>query len=156
MQVAASGIRPYLSGWYNKAFIPAFEMLDGKPNEDRSENGYLIAKEKHAGLTTKQLAEKTKQVFGGIKPGSRELLGTYLYPLSNQGIVDFVKSEINGKYNIYFPVEEGNIYSIFDDSSSASNNLNLKVLHPERFPSKNFLKEQFRILSRRSSDGGVF
>jgi hypothetical protein len=137
MQVAASGIRPYLSRWYNEAFVPRFEALGGKPNEDRTEDGHLIAKEKHAGLTTEQLAEKTKQVFGGFKPTSKELLNKYLYPLCNQGILDFVKSEINGKYNIYFPVEEGNLYSIFDDSSD----LKLKVSHPERFPSKNFLKE---------------
>jgi hypothetical protein len=126
MQVAASGIRPYLSRWYNEVFIPAFEVLGGKPKEERSETGYLIAKEKHASLTTEQLAEKTKQVFG-FKPSSKELLNKYIYPLCNQGILDFVKSEINGKYNIYFPVEGGNIYSIFDDATSASNNNSLKL-----------------------------
>jgi hypothetical protein len=159
MQVAASGIKPYLSRWYNERFVPAFEELDSKPNEDISENGIVIAKEKHVGLTTEQLANKIKQL-DGYKPSSKELLEKYLYPLCNQGILDSVKSEINGKYNIYFPVEEGNLYSIFDDTSSsasASGNLKLKVSQHERFPSNNFLKEQFRILSRRSSnDGGVF
>jgi hypothetical protein len=109
MQIDASGLRPYLSRWYNGVAIPSFDELGGKTNEDRLEDGHhLIAKEKHVGLTTEQLAEKTKEVFDGFKPSSK-----YLYPLCNQGIVDFVESEINGKHNIYFPVEEDNIYSIF-------------------------------------------
>jgi hypothetical protein len=128
MQVAASAIRPYLSKWYNDGFIPRFKALDGNPNEVRSEDGgdHVIAKEKHAGLTTEQLAEKTKEVFG-FKPSSKQLLDKYLYPLINQGVLDYVKSEINGKYNIYFPVEEGNLYSIFDDDDTR---LKLKVSDP--------------------------
>jgi hypothetical protein len=157
MQVAASGIRPYLSRWYNERFIPAFEELDGKPNEDISDNGIVIAKEKHVGLITEQLANKIKQL-DGFKPTSKELLEKFLYPLRNHGVIDFVKSEINGKYNIHFPVEEGKLYSIFDDaysSTSAHDGLKLKLTNPEKFPNKNFLKEQFRTLSRHYSNDGV-
>lgn len=38
-----------------------------------------------SGVTTEQLAEKTKQVYGGLKPSSGDLLNKYLYPLINQG-----------------------------------------------------------------------
>src|SRR5207244_326010 len=99
MERAASGIRPYIATWYNRVFIPAFEELDGKPNEDRNEDGILIAKEKCAGLTTEQLAEKTKEVFGGQKLGSKELRDKYLYPLINQGVIDQIRSELNRSRN---------------------------------------------------------
>jgi hypothetical protein len=156
MQVAASGIRPYLTKWYNEKFIAAFTDLHGKPNEDTTDSGVTIAREKYVGLTTEQLANKIKEL-DGYKPSSKELLEKYLYPLVNQGVLNSVKSEINRKYNIFFPVEQDNtdnsinkLYSIFDDSST----LRLKIPDADKFPTKNFLKEQFRTLSKRSSDGG--
>ena len=52
---------------------------------------------------------------GARKPNSEDLLKHYLYPLLNLGIIDKVKSTIDGKANIYFPVEEGNINTLFSD-----------------------------------------
>jgi hypothetical protein len=139
IQVAASGIRPYLTKWYNEKFIRAFADLHGKTNEDITDSGVTITREKYVGLTTEQLANKTP------------------YPLVNQGVLNSVKSEINRKYNIFFPVEQDDtnnsinkLYSIFDDSST----LTLKIPDADKFPTKNFLKEQIRTLSKRSSDEG--
>jgi phosphopantetheine adenylyltransferase len=164
MQVGASGNRPYLVDWYNKKFIPIYQKLEGKPNEDTDEDtGKVIAKEKRAGLTTKQLSERIKADFGGPKLGTKELHDKYLLPLINQGIVDHIESEINKREHIYFPVEEeggGNLFHIFDDSGSSNSsnskdgatyhNLRLKVPDPSIFPSKTFLYSQFRILSKQS------
>jgi hypothetical protein len=149
MQVGASGVRPYIAKWFNDVFIPAFRDLGDKPNEDKDdETGtIIIKKEKHVGLTIEQLAEKAKEILGGQKLSSGELRNKYLYPLINQGIIDKVQSEINGSQNIYFPVEEeGNIFSIFEDPD----NPKLKVSNPDIFPSKSFLKEEFRILSKHN------
>lgn len=66
-------------------FIPAFKELDGKPNELTTDIGSTWIKERYVGVTTEQLAEKTKQVYGGLKPSSGDLLNKYLYPLINQG-----------------------------------------------------------------------
>ncbi len=145
MEIGASGIRPYIADWFNNGFTIAYKELDGYPNVDKDENGNVLAQEKRPGLTTEQLAEKTKQFFNVSKPSSQAILYKFLYPLINQGIINKVKSEIDGRQNIYYPVdEEGNLFSMFDDNKD----LRLKVSDPGIFPSKNFLKKQFRILSK--------
>lgn len=85
MERAASGVRPYIANWFNDVFVPAFQNLDGKPNALIDEDDHILIKERHVGVTTEQLAEKTKKVYGGLKPSSGDLLAKYLYPLINQG-----------------------------------------------------------------------
>src|SRR2546427_4568745 len=98
MERAASGVRPYITNWFNDVFAPAFRDLDGEPNELRNDDGSLQNKERYVGVTTEQLGEKTTKVYGGLKPSSGDLLNKYLYPLINQGIVDKVPSEIDKRY----------------------------------------------------------
>jgi hypothetical protein len=161
MQVGASGVRPYIVNWYNKVFVPTIKDLDGKPyaeiktddDDDKPTSGVdgkpiVIAKEKHIGVNTEQLALKTKEVFKGAKPSSKELRDKYLEPLVNLGVLDKVQSEIDRRENIYVPVEEGNLFHVFDDDN---NNLRIKVSSPELFPSKNFLKEQFRTFVKKNA-----
>jgi hypothetical protein len=152
MQVGATGIRPYVVTWYNQVFLPCFNSLGGIPYKDIvvGDDGKVItiAEEKHVGVNTEQLAEKTKDVLGGSKLGSKELHGKYIYPLINQGVLEEVQSEIDKRRNIYFPLDEGSIFSVFED-------LHVKVSNPSIFPSKTFLKEQLRILSKYSPQGGV-
>jgi hypothetical protein len=153
MERGASGVRPYLSKWFNDVFIPAFKDLGRKPNEltDYDNGGIILIRERHVGLTTEQLAEKTKKVYGGSKPSSKEILDKYIYPLLNQGLIDGITSEVNRKYKILFPVEEENISTIFEDPD----NPKLKVPSPDIFPSKNVLKVEFGILSERYVGEGV-
>jgi hypothetical protein len=159
MQVGAGGSRPYIVNWYNKVFVPGFKDLGGKPNEkiktddeDKPILGVdgkpvLIAKERHIGVNTEQLALKTKEVFKGAKPSNKELRDKYLEPLVNLGVLDKVQSEIDRRENIYLPVEDGSLFDIFVDDET---NLRIKVLTPEQFPTKNFLKEQFRTFVKRT------
>ncbi|MGB6530068.1 MAG: hypothetical protein WBF33_18340 [Candidatus Nitrosopolaris sp.] len=145
MERAASGVRPYLVNWFNDVFIPAFKDLDGYLNELRNDAGFLLVKEKYVGVTTEQLAEKTKLVYGGLKPSSGDLLNKYLYPLINQGIVDKVPSEINKKYNLFFPVETttsgSNIFALFQDPDD----IRLKAPSRDAFPTKNLIEDSIRI-----------
>jgi len=97
MERAASGVRPYIANWYNDVFIPAFKDLDDKPNESKDEDGNIISKERYVGVTTEQLGEKTKKVYGGLKPSSGDLLTKYLYPLINQGIVNVSYVNVRGQ-----------------------------------------------------------
>ena len=159
MKVGASGVRPYLVSWYNKVFVTAIKDLDDKPNEDKNENsGTFYCKGKACWRNYRTASgRKTKQVFGGTKPSSKELRDKYLYPLINQGVIDQVPSELDRRGNIYLHVEEGNLFSMFGDSTIANvANPKLKVPSPDVFPSKNFLKEQFRISLEKNADEGVF
>ena len=153
MERAASSLRPYVAKWFSNVFLPTFKNQDGRPNEQKDEWGNIIAKEIHVGVTTEQLAEKTKEVLGGIKPSSGELLNKYIYPLINQGIIDKIQSQINGKFNIFFPVEEvedGKIFSLFEKAEVAK----LKVFNPELYPTTDRIEESFRsLLGRYSNDG---
>lgn len=151
MERAASSVRSYIVKWYNEVFIPTFKDREDKPNELK-EDGIIIAKERHVGVTTDQLAEKNKKVFGGIKPSSGELLNKYLYPLINQGIVDKAQSQINGRFNIFFPVEEvedGNIFSLFENVDVPK----LKISNPSLYPTTDLIEESFRFLLGRYSNG---
>jgi hypothetical protein len=143
MEIAASGVRPYIANWFNDVFISAFKDLDGKPNESKDKFGNTIIKERYVGVTTDQLAEKTKTVYGGLKPSSGDLLNKYLYPLLNQGIVDKVQSEINGKYNLYFPVETtgSNIFALFQDPDD----IRLKAPIRSAYPTKNIIEDSIRF-----------
>jgi hypothetical protein len=149
MQVGASGARPYIVNWYNKVFVDAIKDLDGRPNQQVTDGKTIdgtpivIASEKHVGVNTEQLAAETKEVFKCTRPSNKELRDKYLEPLVNLGMIDKVQSEIDKRENIYMPVEEGNIFHIFNEASSI--NLRLTVPSFEIFPDKYFLKEQFRI-----------
>jgi hypothetical protein len=119
------------------------------PRLDLNGNPIILVKENRVGVTYEQLALKHKQVYKCAKPGSNELLNKYLYPLFNQNIINSEKSVINGRQNIWFPVDEQNIplFNIFSESAENeddNDDLKLKVFKPETFPSKTFLKEQFR------------
>ena len=81
--------------------MPCFK--GGDPYELKTKEGALIMKDIHAGVTTKQLAEKTAQVMNIRKSRSEDLLKQYLYPLLN---IDKVPSVIDKRTNIFFPVEE--------------------------------------------------
>jgi hypothetical protein len=167
MQVGASGARPYIVNWYNQVFVAAIKDLGGEPNKvtaaaNNDDQGkstidgkpIVTSSEKHVGVTTEQLALKTKVVLKGAKPSNKELRDKYLEPLVNLCIIDKIQSEIDKRENIYLPVEEGNLFNIFDDS--INNNLRLKVPGPDAFPSKNFLKEQFRtIVEKNAGDMAV-
>ena len=145
MERAASGVRPYIANWYNDVFVPAFKDLDGHPNELRNDAGFVVMKERYVGVTTEQLAEKTKKVCGGLKPSSGDLLTKYLYPLMNQGIVDKVPSKINRKYNLFSPVETttggSNIFALFQDPDD----IRLKAPNPEAYPTKNVIEDSIRF-----------
>jgi hypothetical protein len=145
MEGAASGVRPYIANWYNDVFVSAFKDLDGKPNELKDADGNTLIKERYVGVTTEQLAEKTKKVYGGLKPSSGDLLAKYLYPLINQGIVDKVPSEIDKRFNLFLPVEAttggSNIFALFQDPDD----IRLKAPTPDAYPTKNIIEDSIRF-----------
>lgn len=96
------GIRPYVLDWYHYVFFELYGSKSG-PNS-KSKNGEIITEPRIA-LTTNELIEKTVEVIK--KPYStKQILTEFIYPLLNMGYIDWVKSEIDGRAHIYFPVIE--------------------------------------------------
>ena len=144
MEMAATNIRGYVVDWYNRVFVPAFKTLfkalGGEPRIKTSEYdpNMIIAKESYVGLTTNELAEKTKEVMS-YTPGIREIREKFLDPLSKHGLVNYARSQINRSENIYFLADPNRdkIFSLFSDV----NDLRLEVKDPAVFPSRKFIEE---------------
>jgi hypothetical protein len=155
MERAASGVRPYIVNWFNDVFIPAFKDLGGKPTDLKDEGGNVLIKERYVGVTTEQLAEKTKKVYGGLKSSSGDLLAKYLYPLINQGIVDKVPGEIDKRFNLFFPVEPttggSNIFALFQDPDD----IRLKAPTKDAYPTTNIIEDSIRFSLECYYKGGV-
>lgn len=150
MGVASSTLRPYIVDWYNEVFLPAFKDLGGEPNELKV-NGVTIENEYYVGVTYNQLAEKTRDVMDIAKPSSDELHKNYLYPLLNLGFINKMQSMIDRRGNIYSPVEENNIFTMFQNRQD----FRLKITDSALFLSRQALEEHFRRIGKyRHKDGG--
>jgi hypothetical protein len=149
MCIASSTLRPYVVEWYNQVFLPAFRDMGGKPNE-RTVDGIPIEKEYYVGVTYNQLAEKTRDVMRIAKPSSDELHKNSLYPLLNLGFINKTQSVIDRRANIYSPVEETNIFTMFQNSQD----FRLRITVASLFPSRQALEEDFRrIVKYRHKEG---
>jgi CBS domain-containing protein len=147
MERAATNIRPYLSEWYERVFLPAFQGLDGKPNVYENDVGMPL-KENYVGLITEQLAAKTQEVMHVHKPSTDDIRKSYLYPLINLGLVDKAPSVKDHRHNIFYPVETGNI--------TGSNKNKILVSDPNLYPTKNIIEESFRTIVKYDAEGSTF
>ena len=148
MKTASLTIRPYQQEWYNTVFLPAFEELGPDPNIKTTEYETIV--ENVVGITTKQLVDKMKQQ--GNEVSNDAIYENYLRPLTKQGVINSVRSIINGKENLYYPVNSENetgasVLPLTDDCRLVLN---------KSFDEKNVLEGSFRtIIERRSNGGGV-
>jgi len=73
----------------------------------------------------------------------------YLNPLSNLGLLSYVKNEDNRNENLWYPadMEISNVFSLFKNSVPK-----LTVTDPNAFPSSNVIEEQHGFL--RSTGAG--
>ncbi|HJR84087.1 MAG TPA: hypothetical protein VJ772_01835 [Nitrososphaeraceae archaeon] len=134
MERGGSNIRPYIAEWYNKVFKPAYNELPEEPNTKVVDD--KIRTEDRKGLTSNELAQKTKEVMKIPKPSADQILKKYIYPLLNQGIIDKVQSQISNRNNLYFPSDEDqNIFSLF-----SNNDFRLKVRNDAFYPSTTVLE----------------
>jgi hypothetical protein len=134
MERGGSNIRPYIAEWYNKVFKPAYNELPEEPKNKVV--GDTTKTEERKGLTSNELAQKTKEILKIPKPNADEILKKYVYPLQNQGIIDNVQSQINKNNNLYFPSdEEQNIFSLF-----SNNDFRLNVRDNAFYPSTTVLE----------------
>lgn len=159
MERGASSIRQYIAEWYNQVFAPSYQQLSEPNAKVVYKDGHetVVAQEVHLGLTTNELAEKTKEILKIPKPSSDEILKKYLYPLLNQGIIDKEQSQVNKNNNIYFPsdTEQKSIFSLFANNPDQSQDLKLKVNDPAFYPSINVLAENLTLLEKHHANGCI-
>jgi hypothetical protein len=89
----------------------------------------------------------------GKTTSTTHIYENYLRPLTKQGVINSVRSVINGKENLYYPVNQEN-------ESNASilplTEEDCRLIINKSFDEKNVLEESFRtLLGRRSNWGGV-
>jgi hypothetical protein len=94
------GVRPYVLDWYHNVFI---RLYSSKSDPDsREKNGVSVTEERRA-VTTQELIDKTNEVMKK-RYTSKNILTEFIYPLFNLGYIDSLKSEIDRRAHIYFPV----------------------------------------------------
>ena len=153
METASLSIRPYQQDWLNKIFLPAFEEIGPEPNCKISDHGTIIAKESVVGLTTKQLVDKMNQL--GLEASISHVYENYLRPLNKQGIIDYSRSVLNGKENLYYPANNNNDTENGLPSSLLSLTEDCRLILSKPFDEKNILEDSFRtIIEQRSNEGG--
>jgi hypothetical protein len=149
MSTASSALRPYIIDWYNNVFLPAYNDLDRKASVLLDSKGNVIMKEIYVGVNTKQLSDKTAEIMGVSKANAKDILQQYLYPMWNLGIIDRVKSEIDRRGYIWYPVEQGNIHTLFTDPDDKR----LEVFEPSFYPTKEYIEDNSRTFVKYSSEG---
>jgi len=88
MQRGGTNIKAYLLDFYNKVFLPRYQQEQGQVKGDD------IEKESHVGLTTEEIGQAMQKI-GIPNPGSKLLRDSFLYPLSNCGLIEYERSILN-------------------------------------------------------------
>ncbi|MGB6591465.1 MAG: hypothetical protein WBE68_08170, partial [Candidatus Nitrosopolaris sp.] len=141
MNKVASSVRPYQMDWFKNRFIPSYKSRL-QPNEEKKvgkDGKEYNVKEKNRGITTSQLLKDIKKAGEPILTED-ELRKKYIYPLSDQGLINIEKSVIDGRERLFSPTDEdgSDIISLFDDDT-----LRLSV-SPDAYPSTERVEESIR------------
>ena len=116
--------------------------------------GKVVESEDCVGLTTKELAEETRRVFGGLKPSRDDIRDIYLEPLCRLGIMDKFQSVMNKKENMYAPVDDvgtSNIFSMSSDDKDPDD-FRLEIKEPCLYPCKTLLLDYCRTNVKRRQE----
>jgi hypothetical protein len=154
METASLSIRPYQQDWLTDVFLPAFEDLSPEPNSKTNHYGDVIEKETVVGLTTKQIVDKMKQL--GLDASISSAYDGFLRPLIKQGVINYSKSVLNGKENLYYPANDDDTENDLFVSSFSLLPLteDCRLILNQTFDEKKVLEESFRtIIEQRSKEG---
>ena len=120
-----------------KSSYPAIDEMGNKPKE-YWEDGQLVEKEIHIGIGSGDLAEKTQE-------SAKKIRDDFLYPLLNCGLVDCVRSVIDGREKIWFPVDsEDKAFSLFQNQNDKRLTVNDPSIYPYPFRLELELEESTR------------
>ncbi|MGD1837269.1 MAG: hypothetical protein ACPKPY_04335 [Nitrososphaeraceae archaeon] len=144
------GLRPYVHEWFYNVFVKKYNEKS-EPNSKKDSYGETITEDKR-GITTADLVIKTVEKTG--KPFTKkQILDTYVYPLINQGYIDSIRSKIDGREKIYYPIitteKNKNLFEI-DQSNNLSYKRKLIVENSTSFPSKEYIKSRIQAVLKYS------
>jgi hypothetical protein len=144
MNRISSQVRPYVADFYNNVIVPTYDKYE-EPNTGIRDGKEV--KESERGISTNQIVDYLKKHEMEVLD-KKVISERYLKPLSNQGILNEIRSEIDKRSFIYAPVEgfETGISSLFNDDTDPR----LAVLHSKCYPYMDRLQEEFFRLSTRS------
>ncbi len=133
---AASNVRIYQASFFSDTFLPLYQekLLLPFPEEERK--GYTLT-EKKKGFASSGLSDAISKLPSGTFISKEDLEKKYLYPLRNLGVLNSVKSQIDNRVNIFFPVQSSKIIPLFEDP----NDPRLKITKEEDFPCINIVEE---------------
>ena len=147
MNRASSQIRPYVAEFYNNIFLPTYNSHEVA--NTRVKDGESVT-ESQRGITDAQIDKYIKN--NGMETfDQRTIRERFLDPLSNQGVLNKTRSEIDRRKFIYSPVKdyETGISSIFDDDKDPR----LTISDPECYPTIEKIADQFSVISTQSLRG---
>jgi hypothetical protein len=107
-------------------------------------------------VTTGELIEATKEMWGKDY-NTNQLLQTFIYPLLNQGYIDRIRSEIDKRSNIYYPLVTSKYIKLLyeDEYNNFVNSKKILIENPDIFPSKTYLEFEIRSLLKYYYETGV-
>jgi DNA polymerase elongation subunit (family B) len=149
---AAANVRIYQATFFNNVYLPLYNEIKKKPLPSDERKGYT-ATEKVYGFTVTDLCDAIKDLpppYGGTI-GTDELQRKFLYPLVNSGVLSTIRSQIDGRVRIFFPVQETKINPLFEDPDDPR----LKITKEEDWPCINLIEESCGTwIEYRHSGGG--
>ena len=153
----ANGVRPYILEWYNDVFLETYNAKKYKDSKINSRGEVLT--ENRIAVTTKELIDKTFEVQNK-KLSTQQILQTYIKPLVNENIIDFVHSEIDKRARIYFPVASSptkyNKLFISEEMNNFSQQPVMPVEDSTLYPYKEYIISKIQAVLKYSSDNTLF
>jgi hypothetical protein len=152
----SDGVRPYVLEWYYEVFLEAYNEKDG-PDSKQNSKGDLVT-EVRQGVTTEDLVKKTFEILNKTYT-KKQILDLYIYPLQNQGYIDGIKSNIDGREKIHYPIVTTEKNKKLFEIGESNNFLHKRKLIIEKsvtFPSKEYIKSKIEHILEYSESNVVF
>ncbi len=124
------GLPKFKAEFFNDIFLPLYNIKT-EPDSKRNDEGKKIKEEYVKAVTTRELCSYFKEIKK--KPISTDnLKHTYLHTFINEGLIDYIQSNIDGKQNIYYPIVTESlsiesIMNLIDKESQQSSTIYEKI-----------------------------
>ena len=150
MNAISSQIRPYVVDFYNRVIIPTYKE---NPKPNRKEKRGKVIEESERGITSAQIKAylvKHKKTLKLPIMSEEDIMEKYMNPLSNQGVLNKMESDIDGRSKIFAPIEgyETGIITLFEKEDD-SRLVVSKAFFPTLDKIKEDLKKRISVLFTR-------
>ncbi|HET9806302.1 MAG TPA: hypothetical protein VFP49_05300, partial [Nitrososphaeraceae archaeon] len=132
-----------------------FENKDGQIDSKTNSKGEELTEDRCA-LTSQDLIKIHKEIHNETLTG-KKLLQSYIYPLLNQGYIDYIDSIIDKRAKIYYPIITTKKYrNLFqkDERNNLLQQTEKIVVNSTTFPSKVYILSRIEPILKYSSEIG--